>query len=197
MAHLGSYVVLDIETTPIDFEEREILDYLIRKDLRREFHPFFSKAIAVAIKEQGESPSIFIGDDEKKILSDFRAAVDHMQPRLIVTFNGIGFDVPFLTIRSFFNGMKPTFNIETSKWHMESCGHFDCMQALCLKRAFPWVSQEIACRLLGIPIPKDRVKGDKMQELYKARDWDAIRKRASQDLDLTEQLFLKIRPLLG
>jgi DNA polymerase elongation subunit (family B) len=195
--NLSDYTVLDIETTPIEFQEREVIDYLIKKKIGRDFHPFFSKMIAVGLQDEGDSPILIAGDNEGDILTELWEELDRIQPNLIVTFNGMEFDVPFLSLRSISNGKKPTFRIATDKWKMETSNHFDCMHALSMKGSFSWVSLEMACRLLGIEIPNDRVKATRLEELYKAKDWEAIRKRTSQDLRLTEQLFLKIRPFFG
>ncbi len=150
--------------------------------------------IAVGLLDEGDSPVLISGDNEAEILSEFWAQLDRIQPNLIVTFNGMEFDVPFLKLRSISNGMRPSFPIATNKWQMETSNHFDCMHALSMKGSFSWVSLEMACRLLGIGIPGDRVKATQLGELYKVKDWESIRKRTGQDLRLTEQLFLKIRP---
>ena len=191
---MSDYTVLDIETTPIEFQEREVIDYLIKKKIGRDFHPFFSKMIAVGLQDEGDSPILIAGENEADILSEFWEKIDMIHPNLIVSFNGMAFDVPFLGLRSISNNVKPSFTIATNKWQMETSNHFDCMHALSMKGNFSWVSLEMACRLLGIEIPTDRVRATRLEELYKAKDWEAIRKRTKQDLKLTEQLFLKIRP---
>jgi len=189
--------VLDIETTPIEFQEREVIDYLIKKKIGRDFHPFFSKMIAVGLQDEGDEPVLIAGENEADILSEFWEKIDMIHPNLIVSFNGMAFDVPFLGLRSISNNVKPSFTIATNKWQMETSNHFDCMHALSMKGNFSWVSLEMACRLLGIEIPSDRVRATRLEELYKAKDWEAIRKRTKQDLKLTEQLFLKIRPFFA
>ncbi len=131
------------------------------------------------------------------MLTEFWSQLDINQPNLVVTFNGMGFDVPFLFFRSVANNVAPTFPIEINKYKMETSNHFDCMHALSVKGAFTWVSLDIACRLLGIPMPRGRVKGSRIEESYKEGDWELIRNRALQDLELTEQLFLKIRPFFS
>jgi len=194
---LSDYTVLDIETTPIEFQEREVIDYLIKKKIGRDFHPFFSKMIAVGLQDEGDEPVLIAGENEADILSEFWEKIDMIHPNLIVSFNGMAFDVPFLGLRSISNNVKPSFTIATNKWQMETSNHFDCMHALSMKGNFSWVSLEMACRLLGIEIPSDRVRATRLEELYKAKDWEAIRKRTKQDLKLTEQLFLKIRPFFA
>ena len=194
---MSDYTLLDIETAPIEFQEREVIDYLIKKKIGRDFHPFFSKMVAVGLQDEGDEPVLIAGENEAEILSEFWEKLDGIQPNLIVTFNGMAFDVPFLGLRSISNNVKPSFTIATNKWQMETSNHFDCMHALSMKGNFSWVSLEIACRLLGIEIPGDRVKATRLEELYKAKDWEAIRKRAKQDLQLTGQLFLKIRPFFA
>ncbi len=191
MKPLPDYLVLDIETVPIDFSDREILDYLIRKKTDRPYHPFFAKIVAIGVKRREEEPTIWANDDEESILRDFWSYVRDSPSKLYVTFNGMGFDVPFLTIRSMINGVRPSVTLNINKWRMLEENHFDLMVALTEKWGITWVSLEIMAKVMDIDLPADRVQGHQIRDLHNREDWDAIRRHNLQDLELTEKLFRK------
>jgi uncharacterized protein YprB with RNaseH-like and TPR domain len=190
---LPDYMVLDIETISIDFEDRAVIDYLILKRTERAYHPFFAKIIAIGVKGRDEEPIIWSGDDERAILGEFWDHLSKTNPELYVTFNGIGFDIPFLTIRSIVNDIRPTVVINRNKWKMMQENHFDLMFALTDMWGQTWVKLEIMCRVMDIDIPKDAVQGYQIGDFYDKDDWESIKRHNRQDLDLTEKLFLKVR----
>jgi DNA polymerase elongation subunit (family B) len=175
------YVTLDIETVPLpevyDPKDPNVLDYLMSKETSRimGFHPVFSKIIVVGIKEPDDEPIIYDGDDERRILSDVWDYFDDHRGVKIVTFNGYGFDVPFIKVRSFINEIQPTIDINTNKWMMEGSNHFDCMLAFSHKDTFLWVSLEILCRLHGIEVPEDKIESREVMAYYRSGDWESIR----------------------
>lgn len=189
---MPDYLVLDIETTPVDFEDRAVIDYLIRKKSDRSYHPFFAKVIAIGIKRQKEDPIVWAGADEKAILDDFWEYIADNRPGLYVTFNGMGFDLPFLSVRSMINGVRPTDNVNVNKWRMMEGNHFDIMVALTDKWGITWVAFDITCKVMGIDLPEDAVRGYQIPDLHAREDWDTIRRHNLQDLELTEKLFQRI-----
>ena len=195
---MTGFAVVDVETTPLKATDPAIIDYLIRKSFSLDFHPFFAKLISAGIKSEDEEPVIASGDDEADVLRKFWDELNAQAPspsKPMVTFNGYQFDVPFLYVRSYFHGIKPKVLINLNKWDMERSNHFDCMQGLSVKGAIQWVSLEITCRLFSIPIPKGKTSGERILDLYLAGDWKAIQGHNRHDLELTEQLFKRIRPL--
>jgi len=191
------YLILDIETAPLKYEDEKILDYLMDKQIDRHFHPLFSKLIAIGVKRNGCEPNFFFGDDESKILTDFWNYLTDLHPPLIVTFNGYGFDVPFINVRSIVNGVKIGKNINLNKWKMMSSDHFDCMLFLSTEAGFTWVSLEVACRVFGISIPPKRIPSSQICERYQEKDWETIKDHSRQDLILTEELFKKLHPYIS
>ncbi len=183
------YCVIDIETVPIRFDDPDVVDYQIDKSFNRDFHPFFTKVIAAGVKPAGDLAKIWKGDDEKLILRSLWDQLRDIGPALYVTFNGYQFDIPFLHIRSKFQHIRPSVDINLNMWKMEDSNHFDCMLALSSKRTFPWVSLEITCRLFDIQIPSPRTRGSDIQKLHRIGDWQAIEQHNAQDLELTEALY--------
>ena len=182
------HIVVDIETAPLELTDKDVVDYLIRKQTTVN-NPIFSKIIVVGVKELGKKLDQFYGDDEKKILEDFWVYVAKCTK--IITFNGYGFDVPFIYVRSRINHVIPTVRIPTYKYGMEESSHFDCMLALSHLGIFTWVSLDILCKMHGIPVPEDRISGERMADLYRKRDWESILKHNEGCLEHIEKLYKK------
>lgn len=188
------YFILDLETAPLELDEKT-KEYLMEKATRREMHPVFSKIICIGIKRQDEKPRIYHGDNERETLEKFWNALGEIftSDDLIVTFNGYGFDIPFLIVRSHINGIEPKIEFNTNKWRMDGSNHFDCMLALSYLGNFTHVALEICCRMLKISYPEDIIRGEEMVQCYTEGDWDPILYRNKQHLILTEELYKKIR----
>ena len=78
-----------------------------------------------------------------------------------VTFNGKGFDVPFLTARTIANGLAPTRKDITHTYPYDHDPHADLMGI--------WQSSNYSleglCSFLGVDAPKDEVDGSMVAEL--------------------------------
>ena len=189
---------LDIETTPLEFDDKEIVNYLMDKKFPRFSHPFFGKIIAIGIKKENEEPVIFHGNDEKELLTKFWRLVSEERIEKIITWNGYGFDIPFINIRSVMNEIKRTKNINLNKWRMLDSGsnHIDCMQFFSSAGEFQFIALEIACRLMGIEVPKDRIRGEDVEKIFKRGEWEPIINKNKEDLLMLEKLYQKIQPFM-
>lgn len=59
------------------------------------------------------------GSNEKEILRAFWERLRKDRPRLIITYNGLGFDLPFIKKRSIIHQVKPTMEISLAKFRTE------------------------------------------------------------------------------
>ena len=193
MSSAVEYLVVDIETCPLKISDDSVWVYLTEKVTRRDLHPVFSKIIAIGIKQPNTQPNVIHGDNEREILEKFWVLIDKLKPKTIVTFNGYGFDVPFIYARSSLNKIKPTMRINTNKWNMERSNHFDCMVFFSQYGVFINVAQAIICKMLGIGVPSDIISGPQIEDCYKGKDWKPIIYRCEQDTIMTEELYKKIR----
>lgn len=189
-ANIDDCIFVDIEIAPLDLLDKEIIRYLIFKQTNT-LNPTFSKIIVIGTMEPGKTPQQFHGENEKKILEDFWIAMASQKFLKVITFNGYGFDIPFIYVRSRINKVRPTVEICTYKYAMEKSNHFDCMLALSHLNTFPWVSLEILCKAYGIPVPPDRKSGETITNLYENRDWEAILEHNKGCLKLIEKLYEK------
>jgi predicted PolB exonuclease-like 3'-5' exonuclease len=191
-----SYLVLDIESIPLKITDESVWIYLSEKATVRTMHPVFSKVIAIGIKKPDSDPEVFHGENEKELLEKFWELMSELRPSSssqIVTFNGYGYDVPFLLVRSAINNVNPTVSINMNKWNMERSNHFDCMLVLSAKGSFLNVAQEITCRMLGISVTGDTISGSEIEECYNKGDWKPIIERCKRDLIMTEELYKRLK----
>ncbi len=190
---------VDIETTPLEFDNKEIINYLMDKSFPRFSHPFFGKIIAIGVKMENEEPVIFYGNDEKDILTKFWQFLPENNIGKIITWNGYGFDVPFLNIRSVINEIKKTKTINLNKWRMLEVGsnHIDCMQFFSSTGEFQFIALEIACRLMDIQVPPDRIRGDGIEKFFRKGEWEPIINKNKEDLTMLEKLYQKIQPYIS
>ena len=193
MSSTPEYLVIDIETCPLKISDATVWVYLTEKATVRTMHPVFSKIIAIGTKQPNAQPNVIYGDNEREILEKFWALIDTLKPKTIITFNGYGFDVPFILARSSLNKIKPSTWINTNKWNMETSNHFDCMLFFSQKGAFINVAQAIICRMLGIKVPSDIISGTQIEDCYKRKDWKPILYRCAQDTIMTEELYKRIQ----
>jgi predicted PolB exonuclease-like 3'-5' exonuclease len=183
--------MLDVECAPVDINDLDVWIYLSEKATTRTMHPVFSKIISIAIKVLDEEQEILYGDDEHEILEEFWGKIAAINPDKIVTFNGYGFDIPFIYVRSMINKIEPTKQINCNKWNMETSNHFDCMLALSYKGAFLNVAQDIICKMLSIEVP-DKIDGREIEKCYVNKNWASINNRCQQDVIALEQIYKKL-----
>ena len=186
-----SYCVLDIEVVPLRIEDERIIKYMRSKDVKFD-NPVFSRVVAIGIKEMGQEPIVFSGEEES-ILNSLWAQMDRFfqsnREGKIVTFNGYGFDVPFLYVRSVLKKIKPTVRINMNPWQMEASNHFDCMRFISANKNLGWNSLEVTCLQLGIDVPSDYFSGDLVTSYFEKGDIDSIVKHTKHDLVMTEELY--------
>jgi DNA polymerase elongation subunit (family B) len=188
----NGWVVVNIVVAPEKPFSNDIMEYLMDKSFPRKMHPLFSKIIMIGLKKPGLNPILIYGRQEKNILNRFWKYMEKVQPERIVTFNGYNFDMPFIGIRSKLNNIPPSVEFNSVKWRMEQSNHFDCMQLLSGKENFLNVALEISCRLLGIQVPDERIKGEEIPTYFSSGNVDPIKMHCVQDLEMTEQLYQKL-----
>lgn len=129
---------------------------------------------------------------EKEILESFWKVVEHADE--FVSFNGRGFDVPFLMIRSAIHKIRPSKNLLANRYmSMQPFGskHVDLMDQLSFYGA-TWgkINLHLACRAFGIKSPKDEgVNGDDVTRLFGEGKYLDIARYNARDLFATCELY--------
>ena len=131
---------------------------------------------------------------EKAMLENFwQGAINYTE---FVSFNGRGFDVPFLMMRSDINGVRPTKDLMSNRYlnsQKFNAQHIDLMDQLTFYGAVARrPSLHLACRAFGIKSPKaNGIKGDDVKGLFKAQEYQKIAQYNAGDLFATKELYKK------
>ena len=128
----------------------------------------------------------YIPDTEAGILRRFWDAVRHYDQ--VITFNGRGFDAPYLIIRSAVHRIRPSKELMPNRY---SLAHADLLDLLtfygAVRRKF---SLHMWCRVFDIESPKQAgVTGYEVPELFRRREYLTIAKYCAGDLFATKKLF--------
>ncbi|MDZ7611802.1 MAG: ribonuclease H-like domain-containing protein [Candidatus Moranbacteria bacterium] len=129
---------------------------------------------------------------EKEILENFWKVAEHADE--FITFNGKGFDVPFIMIRSAIHEIKPSKDLMSNRYlSMQKTGakHVDLMDHLTFYGAvFRRPNLHLACRAFGIKSPKeDGVDGNEVAGLFKNKEYKKIAEYNMQDVYSTAELY--------
>ena len=136
---------------------------------------------------------------EKEMLIRFWAIVEKFDT--FVTFNGRGFDVPFLMVRSAIHGIRPTKNLLANRYLNYQPGnarHIDLLDQLsfygALKRKG---SLHLWCHAFGIESPKSQgVDGDDVKKLFETGKSHIIARYNARDIIATANLYDHYRKYL-
>jgi len=130
---------------------------------------------------------------EQEILTQFWDMIRAYES--VISFNGRGFDVPFLLIRSLVYGITPTRNLLPNRYNTRE--HADLMDILTFFGITRRYSLDFYCRRLGIPTPKsETASGDKVGSLYAEGKLQEIGTYNKLDVLATNQLFQMVRKTL-
>lgn len=212
-----SRIIFDIETVGKDFESLDSMtqDYLLRwaeteeevKDVKESlsFYPLTGEIVAIGFlnpdtnrgavyfQAHGDPPLPFEEDgirfetgNEKEILERFWDAVKSYDQ--FVTFNGRGFDCPFILVRSAVHKIRPTRDLMPNRYNGP---HIDLLDQLTFygasRRRF---SLDMWCRTFGIKSPKeDGITGYEVKDLFMAGRHVDIARYCLGDLRATKELF--------
>ncbi len=151
---------------------------------------------AVYYQNNGETNKDFEEEDikfkvmsEKEMLEKFwEGAKKYHQ---FITFNGRGFDVPFLVVRSAVHGIRPSVNLMPPRFNM-STNHIDLLDQLTFYGSVRKKGNlHLWSRAFGIKSPKEMgVTGEDVGRLYREGKYLEIAKYNVGDLRATRELYL-------
>ena len=214
---MPSRVVIDIETIGADFESFDEIsrEYLLKYAQNEDevkavkeglgFSPLTGEIVAIGMlnpdTDKGavyyQSPEVlqeplveegieYIADTEAGILRKFWDTVKYYDQ--IITFNGRGFDAPFLLLRSAIHKIKPTKELMPNRYNLSHCDLIDVLTFYgAVRRKF---SLHMWCTAFGIKSPKEEgVTGYEVPELFKKQEYLTIARYCVGDLYATKKLF--------
>lgn len=211
---------LDFETH-FDQETKDyFLQYAADEDARKRvieslvFNSFTSVLVAIAMwdlnDEKGcvlincEKDPVFIPNrpnmtfvqgTEKEIVEQFWKIVRAKNYNLFVTFNGREFDCPYLMLKSFELGVRPSYNFMKGSDFNFNEYHIDLLKEFTFHRHSPFGARrkftlDFYCKRLGIKSPKDDgVKGAMITELFNNKEFKKIADYAAEDVVAEGELF--------
>ena len=212
-----SRIIFDIETVGVDFGslDSSTQQYLLKwaeteeeeKKVKESlsFYPLTGEIIAIGMlnPDSNKGAVYFYSGDmllpfeedgvrfecgtEKEILEKFWNSIKTYSQ--FITFNGRGFDCPFIMIRSAVNKIMPTRDLLPNRY---SSAHIDLLDQLTFygatRRRF---SLDMWCRAFNIKSPKsDGITGYDVKELFNKRQYIDIARYCAGDLKATKELFL-------
>lgn len=212
-----SRIIFDIETAGKDFDalDKGTQEYLLKwaeseeeiKDVKESlsFYPLTAEIITIgmlnpetdkgavyfqapetAIAPFEENGIRFETGSEKEILERFWNTVKSYKE--IITFNGRGFDCPFILVRSALHKIKPTKDLMPNRY---SGSHVDLLDQLTFygasRRRF---SLDMWCKTFGIKSPKeDGITGYDIKDLFANKRYTDIARYCFGDIKATKELF--------
>ncbi|MFA6393617.1 MAG: ribonuclease H-like domain-containing protein [Patescibacteria group bacterium] len=143
-------------------------------------------------KDSEEGGIKFRPMSEKEMLEHFWDVAEKYDE--FVSFNGRGFDAPYMMIRSAIHGIRPSrdlmFNRYLSSQKYVNAKHIDLMDQLSFYGATRNKSLHLYCRAFGIKSPKaGGVSGDDVGALFKAGRFLDIARYNVGDLIATKALY--------
>lgn len=133
--------------------------------------------------------------EEKEMLIKFWEVAEKYDT--FVTFNGRGFDVPFLMVRSMIHGVRPSKNLLANRYLSSqpyNAKHVDLLDQLSFYGAV-WKNKgslHMWCHALGIKSPKaEGIDGEDVKELFETGKAKDIALYNGRDLSATAALYKK------
>jgi len=128
----------------------------------------------------------FIGTDESGLLQEFWRDIARYDQ--VITFNGRGFDAPFVMIRSAILSVKASCNLMPPRYNARE--HCDLLEQLTFYGATRKFNLDFYCKAFGIKSPKSEgITGLSLRELHEKGEYRAIAKYCLGDVVATAELF--------
>lgn len=162
----------------------------------------FGKIICISVAYFTEKETVrnlrvtsFYGDDEKKILTDFKRLLDvhfNKASHVLCAHNGKEFDFPYIARRMIIHQIElPTkLNLFGKKpWEVP---HIDTMELWKFGDYKHFTSLQLLTSILGIPSPKDDIDGSEVANVYyKEKNLERIVNYCEKDTIAIAQLLLR------
>lgn len=216
-----SKLVFDIETIGEDFDKMDkITQKSLTKNLDKKeiedmkeklgLYPLTGEIVAIGVldvdQEKGavyyQAPGEKIEDfeengikfkacTEKEMLENFWKGAEQYSE--FISFNGRGFDVPYMFARSAVHKVRPSKNLLSNRYlnlQKFDALHIDLKDQLSYYGAV-WKTGTLHlwCRALGIKSPKENMNGDEVGEQFKEKKYIDIAKYNVDDLWATKNLY--------
>jgi 3'-5' exonuclease len=168
-------------------------------------YPFTAKVIAIGILDvlkekrfvyfESNEESEFHSEDgnihykgvsEPEMLQSFWRIMEKADQ--VISFNGRGFDAPFVNIRSAINRIKPARNLIGNRF--DTTFHIDLLEQFTYFGLIRKFNLDFYCHAFGIPSPKTGViNGNEVQKFYNEGRIKEIAAYCAEDITATYELY--------
>ncbi len=140
----------------------------------------------------------FYGDDEKALLEEFAAVVNHNFYRdfLLCAHNGKEFDFPYIARRMVIQGIALPRMFDTAGAKPWEIPHLDTMEMWKFGDYKHYTSIKLLAAIFNIPTPKDDIDGSMVGNVYwEEKDLERIVTYCQKDTITVARVFLKMKNL--
>jgi 3'-5' exonuclease len=149
------------------------------------------------LQQMGVAGTLAFGSDEARLLSAFHTFADQAQA-VLVTYNGRGFDLPVLSLRSFRHGIGQGWYSPAHRKKYSEERHIDLMEQLTEYGAIPFkgFSLDKVAKLVGLP-GKMGFDGAMVEAAFAAGKAKEIETYAVSDVAQTALVFMRYMLMRG
>lgn len=142
----------------------------------------------------GDGTIRFVSSSEAELLREFWQDLVHYDQ--FITFNGRGFDCPFLMLRSAMLGVQTSRNLMPYRYNTKI--HCDLLEQFTFYGAMRKFNLDFYCKSFGIESPKSHgITGLDLHELFEQKKFKEIAEYNVGDLKATAELFLRWEKFLS
>ena len=200
-------VVLDIETCQIPMEEwirlrganiqelnPDIEPNKAEKDYEKsKFDGTFGRIVCIGVFILDKNDSLvdsnaWYGSNESAILEGFWKKIASIQPNLIITHNGLNFDLPFIRKRSIIHQIKPPIELSLAKFR--SSPIYDTMAIWANWDSRYFIKLDVLARVLNVETKTG--SGEQVAQMWKEKQYEAIAKYCLHDVYVTYACYRKM-----
>ena len=178
--------------------------------------PFFGKVVSLAVGDGDAEPGS--GDDEVTVLAvppdGFEPPPEGVPPHVrlmseadllrsfwalaakaecVVSYNGRGFDVPFVVTRSLIHGIPARVDLVSGKWSLRP--HLDLFELVSQRGRGP-SKLDVVCWSLGIESPKEVMDGSMVAPAYANGEILKIAEYNAHDVRATSAVYRRCRDMI-
>lgn len=217
---LNNILFLDIETVPekenwnqLSTEMQELFEKKTQYQRKEEFtaEAFydragiwaeFGKIICISVgyfvdeaKHKKLRITSFFGDDEHKVLTDFKVLLDTRftkKSTILCAHNGKEFDFPFIARRMIVHQIELPIQLNLFGKKPWEVPHLDTLELWKFGDYKHYTSLRLLTAILGVPSPKDDINGSEVAHVYyKEKDLQRIVTYCEKDTIAVAQILLR------
>ena len=144
--------------------------------------------IAFSDSMEPQGATAWYGAQEKELLRQFWAWMGKARPGLVITHNGLGFDLPFIKKRSIIHQVRPPVEISLAKFRTEPV--YDTLAIWSNWDSRGWVKLDVLARALGVETKSG--SGKQVAEMWQAGRGKEIADYCLQDCYVTYACYSKM-----